>query len=166
MSFGLRGRESGGRIPRGLTPCFGTEITKTYSLQITREPAASSPIDTWRQTYFTFRANDGDEADSFDFDNDNLVNLLEFAFGSDPTLADSGHDQIPKAKKVGTNLVITFTKPTGVSGISYGAETSNALVGGTWTPVPDTGTGTTHTFSVPITTSDTFIRLAITNPDP
>ena len=47
----------------------------------------------------------------------------------------------------------------------YGAEWSTNLLGGSWTPITDTGTGGTHTFSVPIGSNQTlFIRLKVSTP--
>jgi len=43
----------------------------------------------------------------------------------------------------------TFSQPNGVTGITYGAQWRTNLVTGAWTPITDTGSGSTHTFSVP-----------------
>ncbi len=53
------------------------------------------------------------------------MNLLEFAFGLNPTLASSL--QTPQGQHVGANFVISFLTPSGVSGITYGAESSTTL---------------------------------------
>jgi hypothetical protein len=46
------------------------------------------------------------------------------------------------------NCATTFTRPVGV-----------------WTPIADTGTGTTHTFSVPVGgTTQIFLRLTVSEP--
>ncbi len=58
--------------------------TKTYTVVVTRQ----SPIESWRQTYFgTATLNIGN---SEDFDGDGIINLLEFAFGTDPTVSSLG----------------------------------------------------------------------------
>ena len=60
-------------------------------------------------------------------------------------------------------VVASFAQPAGVSGVIYGAEWSPTLVGGTWTPVPDSGTGGAHVFSVPIGSNQKmFMRLLVT----
>ena len=59
----------------------------------------------------------------------------------------------------------SFTQPSGVSGITYGAEWSTTLQAGSWTPIPDTGSGAQHTFSLSIgTVPKLFMRLKVTNP--
>ncbi|MGC9452446.1 MAG: FG-GAP-like repeat-containing protein, partial [Oceanipulchritudo sp.] len=50
--------------------------------------AVSSPAELWRLEWFGFSANAGVAADDVDFDGDGLVNLLERAFGSDPTVPE------------------------------------------------------------------------------
>ena len=55
-----------------------------YVVVVTRQ----SPIESWRQTYFgSATLNTGN---SEDFDNDGIVNLLEFAFGTNPTVSSLG----------------------------------------------------------------------------
>ncbi|MFD2256821.1 esterase-like activity of phytase family protein [Luteolibacter algae] len=77
-----------GRIPG--TP-DGTEII-TIRFQ---DPLASlevvgrTAIEKWRKANFGSPLGDGDTADLADFDSDGLVNLLEYAFGTNPT-PDSG----------------------------------------------------------------------------
>ncbi len=61
----------------------------------------------------------------------------------------------------------TLTQPAGVSSITYGAEWSTTLQAGSWTPIPDTGSGSTHTFRLPIGTAPKlFLRLQVTDPNP
>jgi hypothetical protein len=125
-------------------------------------PLVLTALETWRQTHFGTTANSGDAADDFDFDKDGLVNLLEFAFGLNPTQNSAG--QVPQGQMSSGNFTITFTQPAGVSGITYGAETSATLLAGSWTPVTDTGSGNQHTFTVPGNASKSFVRLKVTNP--
>ena len=84
-----------------------------------------------------------------------------FAFfgpGQDPHRASL--NQLPQLQLSGGNVVYSFSQPAGVSGITYGAEWSAALDSGNRTAIPDTGTGSVHTFSVPIAGNPTtlFIR--------
>ena len=100
---------------------------------------------------------------AFDFDKDGVANVVEFAFGLNPTISASM--QLPQPERIGNDFVLTFTQPGGVSGITYGAEWSTTLLPGSWTPITDTGTGGTHTFSVPIGTNDRmFMRIVVTEP--
>ena len=120
-------------------------------------------LQTWRRTHFGIYANSGAAADLADGDKDGLVNLVEFAFGQDPTLAVSA--RLPVLKKIGNGFGFDFTEPPGVSGIVYGAEWSATLQADDWHIIPDTGTPPEHIFILPASTSDRmFMRFRITNP--
>jgi fibronectin-binding autotransporter adhesin len=123
-------------------------------------------IEQWRLLHFGTIDNSGNAADDFDFDNDALQNLLEFAFGLDPKQSSAG--QLPAGKIIGDNIVMSFTQPPDVSGITYGAEWSTTLSSdpADWTPVPDSDPGLTEfTFSVPIGSKPRlFMRPTVTNP--
>lgn len=74
-------------------------------------------------------------------------------------------DQLAQAQMGGGNFFINFTQPSGVSGITYGAEWSAALQPGNWNTITDTGSGALHVFSVPIGGNTTlFMRLTVTAP--
>jgi YD repeat-containing protein len=47
-------------------------------------------IESWRQTYFDAGANSGDAADTADPDRDGLNNLMEYAYGLNPTQSQFG----------------------------------------------------------------------------
>jgi predicted outer membrane repeat protein len=120
-------------------------------------------LQTWRRTHFGGTANSGAAADLFDGDKDGLVNLVEFAFGQNPTLASSR--QLPQLEKIDGNLRYRFTEPAGVSGVTYGAEWSATLRADDWHIIPDTGTPPEHLFILPAGTSDRmFMRFKITDP--
>ncbi len=89
---------------------------------------------------------------------DEVFNLIEHAFGLN---ASTG--ALPQAQTIGDKLVIRFTEPAGVTGITYGAEWSRTMLPGSWSNVPDTGTGTEHIFSVPADTPHLFMRLKVTD---
>jgi len=84
--------------------------------------------------------------------------LIAHAFGLDA----SGAQALPQGKLVGDSYVIEFTEPPGVTGITYVAECSATLLPGSWTAVPDTGTGSAHIFSVPVTGGSLFMRIRVT----
>ena len=94
-----------------------------------------------------------------DPDHDGLPNLIEYAFGLDPTANGPG---LPQGGLIGGNYVVEFIEPSGVTGITYGAEYSATLLAGSWTEVPDSGTGAVHVFSVPLTGGRLFMRLRVT----
>lgn len=122
-----------------------------------------SSVEDWRQQHFGSPSNSGAGADTNDFDRDGLLNLAEFAFGLDPKSGASS--QLPQAQLSGGNLVVQFTEPAGVSGITYAAESSSSLLASSWQPVADTGIAPQHIFSVPTTgNAKAFIRLVIVRP--
>ena len=126
-------------------------------------PFSLTALETWRLHHFNTAANVGDAADTFDFDHDGLVNLVEFAFGLDPKLGDS--PAIPQPQVTAGVLGVSFSQPAGVTGITYGAEWSSTLAAASWTPIPDTGTAGTHTFNAPSGgNSRMFMRLVVIAP--
>jgi hypothetical protein len=53
-----------------------------------------SPIEEWRQRFFSSPAGTGLAGNQFDWDTDGADNLLEFAFGTDPTSPGSGLQEL------------------------------------------------------------------------
>lgn len=120
-------------------------------------------LDTWRLLHFGNNENSGNGADLNDFDKDGIVNLVEFAFGLNPTQNSAG--LIPQAQRIGPNFVTSFAQAAGVSGITFGAEWTTSLLSGSWTPIPDTGTTPQHVFSWPVgSNTKMFMRLRVTDP--
>ncbi|MEQ1750706.1 MAG: choice-of-anchor D domain-containing protein, partial [Prosthecobacter sp.] len=116
---------------------------------------------SWRQIWFGTTSNSGDAADTYDFDKDGLVNLIEYAFGLNPT--NSSSNQLPVGDKTAYNFTVSFAQPPSVTGITYGAEWSPDLSSGSWLSVSDTGTGLNHVFSIPVGVHEhLFIRLVVT----
>ena len=134
------------------------------SFDIALTGSGLTDTENWRQTWFGMTDATGDAADAADPDNDGLPNLIEYAFGMNPTVA-SGAQQIPQPQTAGDQFVLSFTQPNGVSGIRYGADWSATLNASEWQPVSDTGSGNQHIFSVP-TNGNTklFMRISITSP--
>ena len=122
-----------------------------------------TPIEIWRQQFFGTTANSGNAADDFDFDKDGLANLVEYAFGFDPTQGGGG--QLPMGQIEGSDFVIRFTAPAGLGGITYGVESSTTLQPGNFAVVPDTGIAPEHVFRVPMgTRTRMFMRILVTRP--
>jgi hypothetical protein len=69
-----------------VTDSAGSFAEATQSLTVT----ALSSVESWRQSFFGLSGNGGTRADDADYDLDGQINLLEFAFGTDPTRATSG----------------------------------------------------------------------------
>jgi len=129
----------------------------------TRSTPPLTALEAWRLLYFNTTANAGDAADTFDFDKDGLENIVEFAFGLNPTKGDSL--SLPLPQLTGGTYGVTFVQPPGVSGVTYKAQWSATMAPGSWTLIPDTGTGTTHTFNLPIgTNTRLFLQYVVTAP--
>jgi alpha-tubulin suppressor-like RCC1 family protein/phosphodiesterase/alkaline phosphatase D-like protein len=136
-----------------------------HSLAVVGLPTEGSPslLEAWRAEHFGSAANAGEGADCDDCDRDGIPNLVEYAFGLNPLENSAG--QLPRARLTGGNLVLRFTRPAGVSGITYGAEWSSTLLPGDWTDVPDTGNGDESIFSVPMGSSTkAFLRIKVSSP--
>ncbi len=80
-----------------------------------------TPTECWRRLYFDTTSTTGNAADFFDFENDGLVNLLEYAFGLDPTVSTP---VIPGMTQEGGYLTMTITRKPGVS---YQVQTAGSL---------------------------------------
>ncbi len=140
--------------------CDGSGNSSQQQISVTYAPTAQQ---SWRQMYFGSPDNSGDGADLNDFDHDGIVNLLEFAFGLDPTQNSAG--MLPQARRIDNNFVISFSEPAGVNGIIYGAEWSETLEPGSWTEIDDTGISPQHTYSLPVDTrAKQYMRLKVTSP--
>lgn len=100
--------------------------------------SALSAFQSWRQTYFSITGNTGNATDTFDFDNDGLSNLLEYATGSNPTVASPAPARVNRNS--GGFLTITF-EAVADAAITYTVEGSSNLTGA-WSSV-FSATGTT-----------------------
>ena len=128
---------------------------------------ASTPT-SWRQQWFSTTNNSGSAADNADPYHTGVPNLVSFALlGPTQNPATVTASMLPQPQKSGGNFVYSFTEPSGVSNITYGAQYSTSLTPANWQPVTDTGSGTLHVFSVPIGgNAQIFMRLTLTNNGP
>lgn len=112
---------------------------KTYTITVTRR----SIIEDWRLGFFADASGTSTRANGADFDSDGKTNLLEFAFGTDPTLGSSGP---PALTMTGTYAAAVFgttgqpiTKLESITnGVDYRAvfirRVDHAAAGLTYTP--------------------------------
>ena len=93
-----------------------------------------------------------------------VANIAVFAYlgpYQDPQTASL--TQLPQVQLSGGNFVYDFFEPAGVSGVTYGAQSSINLGAGSWQPVLDTGSGTEHIFSLPLGANPQHLmRLTVT----
>lgn len=122
-----------------------------------------SDLEAWRLKYFNSPDNSGTGADANDYSGDGLANIVEYAFGFDPTINNAG--KLPRGQIIASNFVLSFTQPAGVSGISYNVQQSDVVPSVTWNNVADSGSSPQHTFAFPISAhTQTFLRLTVTAP--
>lgn len=83
-----------------------------------------------------------------DHDRDGIPNGVEYAFGLNPLISNPS-SALPQPVQSGNAYGVTYTAPSGITGVTYGARWTSDLK--TWSNISDTGSGTTHTFSVNVT---------------
>ena len=89
--------------------------------------------------------------------------LIRHAFGIAP--GESLADQLPRPRRVGDRLEVSFSQPAGVTDVVYGAEWSATLLPGSWHDVPDTGAAGDHVFALPVDSGPrVFMRLRVVKP--
>lgn len=106
-----------------------------FEINLTGKQATA--LEAWRVTYFGSPDDSGPGADLNDGDADGILNLLEFATVTDPTVSSPppGH-----LLKNGDQLEFTYTRPTAAtSELTYTPETSSTLTG-PWLPADPTAT--------------------------
>lgn len=110
-------------------------------LQVGGTPA--TPLQQWRQLHFLSAANSGRGADLADYDSDGILNLIEYALGTDPVVATgaNGPAALPQALSSGGRLKLSFSLPaTPPAEVTYRVRATNDLV--TWTTLATkVGTG-------------------------
>jgi hypothetical protein len=132
--------------------------TESYTVVVTQ----LTHLQTWRLNYFGITDGSGNTADTADYDGNGIPNLAKYAFGLDPT--SPAANAIPQPILSGGNYSITFTEPSGMTGITYGAQWTPTLNPPNWQPVTDTGSGTTHVFSISLGVNpNAFLRLTVTD---
>ena len=99
-----------------------------------------TPLGTWRQTYFGTAENSGSAADNADPDGDGLVNLLEYAFNTNPKAPNGS----PLSYAItGGHLTVTLKRAhPAPTDISYLFEVADDLISGVWNSGPDYTTQT------------------------
>ena len=161
-----------GPLGRSGTVWSGSSGGATFSfdestgvLTVTGGVSPTSPLEDWRQTYFGTTANLDDAADTADPDGDGLANLLEYATGTAPDVANASPVVIGKSGD-GQFLTLSFDRINDPS-ITYTIEAGNDLAAG-FTATGTTYTGTaddtvTYTDTVALSTPGLrrFLRLVV-----
>lgn len=153
--------------PHGFVRASGGSVLSSRGFGVMRETKlfgrGPTAVEEWRSANFGSPLNEGSGADTRDFDRDGHRNLVEYAFGSDPTTA--GLPGYPTWQAAGPAYGISFTKPANVSGITYSAEWSETMHADDWHPAEDLSVGDAKSFRVPVGTEGRkFFRLKVANP--
>lgn len=107
----------------------------TYTLgtpDLAQAQIADKPFDQWQQQYFGSGAQPG-SGDLQDPDGDGMNNLLEYAFGSDPTTPTPQRRLATALEVVDSQLIVDFIVDDGLEDITYQAQYSRSL--GSWTDI-------------------------------
>lgn len=130
----------------------------------------ATALEAWRMTYFGSPDNSGPGADLNDGDRDGIVNLLEFATVTDPTVSTPPPGHLIKN---GDQLEFTYTRPTAATTeLTYTPEASTTLTG-PWLPSAPAATtvlsddGLLQQVKITIPTQFQpllFLRLRVTRP--
>jgi autotransporter-associated beta strand protein len=120
----------------------GTGVTVNYV------PNSSlTPSEAWRQANFGEEWNNPlVSGDPVDGDFDGLANVLEYALGSNPNVADASSS--PQVTIAADKLRISFTRNTAASDITLAVVASDHLVGG-WTAIASSVNGAAFSVVLP-----------------
>ncbi|MCW1884401.1 hypothetical protein OKA04_06630 [Luteolibacter flavescens] len=121
------------------TSVVGAQID--VSSQFVNLAVEKTPVELWRETHFGSSANSGQSADDFDFDNDGLSNLVEYALGTSPVSSTEGRSAAPRAVMTAGRLALSFSLPASPPADAiYRVQVSDSLSG--WrTLATKTGSG-------------------------
>lgn len=132
----------------------GGAITGSGSIQVGVAPP--SGYDTWETTNGVIEGENGDD------DKDGIINLVEYALGSNPKASNPSPGTF-----VGNTLAFTKGAEAKAAGdVSYQIETSTTLEAGSWTPAAATQTADDISYLLPtgLPGGKVFGRLKITKP--
>ncbi|PAW61704.1 MAG: hypothetical protein B9S37_04500 [Verrucomicrobiia bacterium Tous-C3TDCM] len=129
--------------------------------------ATATPIQAWRDDHFSMITNPQDAENLADPDNDSIPNLLEYAFGTDPTIANANGG--PTADTVELNgekhLQLNVTKNPNATDLIYQVEFSTDMLH--WSSAGNiiiTNTPTLLEVRSPANSIKKYGRAVITNP--
>lgn len=107
----------------------------------------ATALEKWRERHFGVPFNKDSSANLEDPDHDGVPNLLEFAFGLNPRVTQTGG--FPEWHLNGDHYETVFSKGPEIEGLEYSAEWSESLAEGDWHSAEDLRTGDLLRFRVP-----------------
>ena len=105
-------------------------VSGSGSLIVTEGAMALTPAETWRDAHFGTTANTGNAADHADPDGDGFANLLERAFGMNPSAHDT--TRRPTANLAGSDFTLTYTKSRAATDLTLVVELCTDLTSSSW----------------------------------
>ena len=125
----------------------------------------SNPLLAWRLSHFGSMENTGNGADGYDYDKDGLVNLLEYAFASDPKVSTPGAS--PVIPPISGQRSIAFRCDASRTDITYTVQASPTMAGGSWTDIArSVGGGAVVPLNGQSTVSDSGVGLRLVTVTP
>jgi hypothetical protein len=114
-----------------------------------------SPLNAWRLNHFGTTDNSGNAADTADPDHDGIINILEYAFDTDPNVSSANPISFAV---VGNHLTVTFkrTHPA-LPDISYTPQVANNLSSAVW------NSGASYTSQAVTDNSDSTETVVVTD---
>jgi hypothetical protein len=115
--------------------------------------------DAWVAGYYP-GASGGAAADD---DLDQLSNLMEYAFGTNPLSGLSGPGQMPQAVVGPSAMTMNFSLAPSVTGVTVKVQSSQNLQ--TWTDLVNGAVAPVHSYSVPVSGQERqWMRVKVTRP--
>ena len=145
-----------------------------WTLELHTDTTSTQTFADWQDTYFTPAEISGGQADeAADDDGDGMINLLEYAFGTNPGWSDTDSPNAPSTFPVTIDTVdylcYQYVRDTSKTELVYEVEVSSDMVNwipftGSDTAVSQEGYVETRHALVPTDSGNNNIRLTITIP--
>ncbi len=127
----------------GGTAFGGSDTSGPQTFTITIQEL-QSPIGSWRQTYFGITSNTGNAADDFDFDQDGLNNLLEYALVLSPAAMSSAPSGAIFTYPEGQRLRMFLSRDPARTDVNIEVQALSGLTG-TWATIATSAFGAPFT---------------------
>ncbi|MFM1941927.1 MAG: hypothetical protein RI897_909 [Verrucomicrobiota bacterium] len=104
---------------------YGVQASDVLELQAAKPPGAD--YGNWSSQHFSPGEPNSQMGD--DYDGDGVPNILEYAFGTSPTVGEVHSDNHPKSVRSGDRLRITFRRAIDAADLVWGVDTADDPMG-------------------------------------